>query len=160
MDNAALLAGAPVAYPVDIGEVTDIPPGPLPQTIGEEGGIGIQPMHLNGPGFSVADALGLFNIFVGIMLVMAIIFFVGGLITWAVRLGTLGRHEGIRLMEWGVAILFVLLILLAIVKYLVIHPSALAIVVSIVVGLFICWIIFEVVRAGGAKKKEERPPRP
>lgn len=154
MDNQVQAAAADIASPVPIAEPTDIPPGPLPQAFPEQGSFGAGSVQIHGPGFTLQDALGLFNIFVGVMIVMAIILFFGGVITWAVRLGTIYRHEGIRLMEWGVAVLFVVLVLLAIVKYLILHPHALTIVVSIAVGLFIAWVVFEVMRSGGAAKEE------
>jgi hypothetical protein len=109
---------------------------------------------IGGTGITGGDIFGLFNIFVGLMVVGAIIAFVAGLIVWTVRLGTVGRSEGIRIMEWGVVVLFVVVVLLAIVQYFTTHPAAVTILIAIVVALFIGYIVLEVIRGSGGDKEE------
>ena len=110
---------------------------------------------LSGQGITGTDIFGLFNIFVGLMVVGSIIAFVTGLIVWIVRLGTIGRSEGIRIMEWGVVLLFVVLVLLAIVQYFTSHPTVVTILIAIVIALFIGYIVLEVIKGGGGGEKEE-----
>lgn len=94
----------------------------------------------------VSQTLGLFNIFVGLMIVAAALCFFGGLITWAVLLGTVRRVMGIRIMEWGVAILFVLAILLAVVQFFQSNPAASTFVVSALVVCAVGWALFSATR--------------
>ena len=58
----------------------------------------------------LTTVIAIFNILVGLMLVMSILMLMGGLGTWYVRLGTSPtyRDEAIKMMQWGVATLFVL----------------------------------------------------
>lgn len=107
------------------------------------------------PGVTGAEIFGLFNIFVGLMLVGAILAFVTGLIVWVVRLGIVGRSEGIRIMEWGVVTLFVLVVLLAIEQYFVSHPAAITVLFAVVIALFVGYVVIHVIKGGGGEKKEE-----
>ena len=107
-------------------------------------------------GFGTVDFFGLFNIFVGLMIVASILIFGAGVIIWLVRIGTIARVEGVRTMEWGVVILFVLVVLLAIVQYFQSHPWAATFVVSLIILFFIIWLVAEATKGGGEKKKEEK----
>jgi hypothetical protein len=113
---------------------------------------------LAGQGITVNDVLSLFNIFVGLMVVTAVLLFVGGLIAWAARLGTVGRVQGIRLMEWGVVILFVLTVLLPIIQYFVGHPAATTMAVSVIVVIVIGYIVLEVIKSSGGKESARPAP--
>jgi hypothetical protein len=76
------------------------------------------------PGYAHADGIsqvaGLFNILAGLMLVVSFLLFFGGLGMWMARLGTFPtyRDDAIMMMQWGVAILFVLAALLALVQFI------------------------------------------
>jgi hypothetical protein len=76
------------------------------------------------PGYAHADGIsqvaGLFNILAGLMLVVSFLLFFGGLGMWMARLGTFPtyRDDAIVMMQWGVAILFVLAALLALVQFI------------------------------------------
>ncbi|MDP3646053.1 MAG: hypothetical protein Q8R25_03120 [bacterium] len=109
---------------------------------------------LPGQGITPVDIFSLFNIFVGLMVVSAIIAYAAGLITWMILLGTVGRSRGIRIMEWGVVILFVLVVLLAIVQFFVGHPAAATLAVSAVIAVFIGYIVLEVIKSSGGEEKE------
>lgn len=65
---------------------------------------------------AIAQAVGLFNVFVGLMLTASILLMVGGLIIWVIRFGTWPtyREEAFEYMKWAIAILFVLNVLLAV----------------------------------------------
>ncbi len=109
----------------------------------------------SGAGITGADIFGLFNIFVGLMLVGAIIAFVAGLIVWMVRIGTIGRSEGIRIMEWGVVTLFVLVVLVAVQQYFISHPAAVTALIAIIAILFVGYIVIEVIKGSGGGGKDE-----
>ncbi len=103
------------------------------------------------------QAIGIFNIFVGIMLTVALLTYGLGFILWVVRLGTWPtyRTEAIRVMEWSVAIIFILVLLLAIVQFFQLHPREAAWAVSIIVGVIVIWIIlYLAAHSGGGKKKD------
>lgn len=104
------------------------------------------------------QVVGLFNIFVGLMLTVALLTYGLGFFLWLARLGTWPtyRTEAIKIMEWSVVILFVLVVLLAIVQFFQYHPREAGWAVSIVVGIIIIWIIlYLAAHSGGEKKKEE-----
>lgn len=107
---------------------------------------------------ALAQAVGLFNIFVGLMLVAAFLLLGGGLIMWLIRLGTFPtyRDEAIRYMEWSVAVLFVLIILLVSVQFVQSHTTqALFVLGIIIVGVFVFFAVK--VLSAPEEKKEERP---
>lgn len=103
----------------------------------------------------ISQAVGFFNVFVGLMLTAAMLTYGIGLVVWWVRLGTWPtyRTEAIKIMEWSVVILFVLVILLAIVQFFQNHPRAAGYTVSVLVLALVVWAII-VMAAKGGKKDE------
>lgn len=103
------------------------------------------------------QVIGLFNIFVGLMLTVALFTYFLGFFLWLTRLGTWPtyRTEAIKIMEWSVVILFVLVVLLAIVQFFQFHPREAAFVVSVLVAIIIVWIILYLASRPKEKKKEE-----
>ena len=97
----------------------------------------------------------LFNIFVGLMLTAALLLFFGGLWVYFSRLGTWpnNRDEALKIMEWGVAVLFTLIILLAIVQFFQRYPKVMSMVVAGIVILILAGITLRVSMA--KKEKEE-----
>jgi hypothetical protein len=65
---------------------------------------------------TLSQVFGLFNILSGIMLVAGFLTTGGGFVVYLVRIGNNNRVDGIQIMMWGVTILFVLIVLLAIVQ--------------------------------------------
>lgn len=104
---------------------------------------------------TISEILGLFNIFVGLMLVAALLSYVGGLITWWVLLGLVGRTQGLHIMEWGVVILFVLVVLLAIDQFFLSHPAVATTLVAAVVIIFFVYMIVSVIGSGGGEAGHE-----
>src|SRR3989344_3668673 len=105
---------------------------------------------------TLAGVTGFFNIFVGLMLTVALVTYGIGAVIWIVRLGTWPsyRTEAIKILEWSVVILFVLVVLLAIVQFFQNHTREGSYVASIIVGLIIIWIILCLAaHSGGGKKK-------
>src|SRR3990167_6382361 len=84
---------------------------------------------------TLAGVTGFFNIFVGLMLTVARVTYGIGAVIWIVRLGTWPsyRTEAIKILEWSVVILFVLVVLLLIVQFFRYHPKEAGWVVSVIV---------------------------
>jgi hypothetical protein len=113
------------------------------------------------PGIVSAQALsqvaGIFNMFVGLMLVAAFLLYFGALAGWVARLGAYPsyRDEMIHLMMWAVAILFVLVLLLALIHFVQVYQAAAAFVFGIILFLIIVWIIMTAVTAAPKKDEDE-----
>ncbi|MDP2649001.1 MAG: hypothetical protein U1D26_03310 [Patescibacteria group bacterium] len=106
-----------------------------------------------------AKATGIFNIFVGMMLVAAILAYCTGFVLWIVRLGTWPtyRTAGIQVMEWSVVILFVLVVILMIVQLFRDHPYASSYTAALVVIGLIVWAMLAAAKSSASKKDEKRP---
>lgn len=98
----------------------------------------------------------LFNIFVGLLLTASILTFATGFVVWITRLGTWPtyRTEGVKIMEWAVVQLFVLVVLLMIVQLFRDHPDwgARLVALIVIVGIIIIVLSF------AKEKKPEKPP--
>ncbi len=112
------------------------------------------------PGVASAQILsnvaGLFNIFVGLMLTAAFMCMGTGVVLWIARLGTWPtyRDYAIEWMMWGVAVLFVLVILLAIVQFVQNHPAAASFAVGLIVLALAAWFVFMVATEKPEKEDE------
>lgn len=107
---------------------------------------------------TVGRVAGIFNVFVGLMLTAALVTYVFGFVMWWIRLGTWPsyRTEAIRVMEWSVAILFTLIVLLGIVQFFQQHQRAATYVISAIVLIIIIWAIVYIALHSGGEKKEEK----
>ncbi|NBV76775.1 hypothetical protein EBR66_01255 [bacterium] len=95
------------------------------------------------------------NLFSGILIVVSFIFFFGGFALYIARLGRTYRSEGIDLMQWGVSFLFVFLVLSTISRWTLLYPWAIPWVFALlIIGLFMVYILPELIAGGGEKKKE------
>lgn len=106
----------------------------------------------------LTQVVGLFNIFVGLMLVVALLAYGAGFVMWATRLGSWPspRDEAIHIMMWTPTILFVLVVLLAVVQFLQNHPRAGAYIISTIILLVVIGvIIYLALNARGEKKEKE-----
>lgn len=110
----------------------------------------------------ISKAVGLFNIFVGLMLTASILTYATGLIVWSTRLGSWPsyRTEAVKIMEWSVSMLFVLVVLLTIVQLLQNNAekaryalSVIAIVIVIGIGM----VLFAKSESGPPAEKHEEP---
>lgn len=106
----------------------------------------------------VTQLAGLFYLVVGLTLVMAILFMAAGGILWAFRLGTDEnyRDEAIRYMEWGVATLFTLILVLAVVEFIQTHTQTTLYIIGLIIIILVIWLVitsglFE----GGGKEDDE-----
>ncbi|MBI4087774.1 hypothetical protein HY418_00100 [Candidatus Kaiserbacteria bacterium] len=105
---------------------------------------------------AASQVAGLFNIFVGLMLVAAILVYAVGAIMWYTRLGTWPsyRTEGTKVLEWSVVILFVLVVILMVVQFFRDHPTAAAYVVAALFIVLLIFVIFSIMK--NSEKKEEK----
>lgn len=99
--------------------------------------------------FSLSAVIGLFNIIVGLMLVAAFLMFFGGLAGYLTRLGLVGREQGLHYMNWGVTILFVLIILIGIVQFFQFHPEVMFAILAFVVIAAVIWVVVKSLQEGG-----------
>lgn len=95
-------------------------------------------------GISAAEIIGLLNIVFGVMFVVACTMFIGGLVSFFVDFGNQERAKGITLMEWGVATLFVLVVLVGGVQYLQRNQSATNVITASIVVIGLAWVAFTV----------------
>ena len=100
---------------------------------------------------TVSTFLGLLNICAGVMIVAALLVFMGGFIRYLVLLGTDRRAMGLELMLWGVTILFVLVVMLGIVNIL---QGPLSFIIGIGVIIFLAVVIATSVLKAGKKPAE------
>ena len=117
----------------------------------------LAPFAVAGQVQAVSRIVGVFNIFVGLMLTASILLYGVGLIMWFIRLGTWPSYRtvAVRVLEWAVAVLLVLVVLLAIVQFFQGHPHAAAYVISFIVVAIVIWII--VYLASHSSERKERP---
>lgn len=108
-----------------------------------------------GSGITLQSLVGLFNIFVGLMLTASILLFGTGLCVWIIRLGTIHREDGIHIMVWAVNVLFVLVIVLALVQFFQKNVTLGYMIAAVLILLFILWLAFKVLGGGGEPAKDE-----
>lgn len=126
------------------------------------GMIGVFPYIVSAEAVTVPGIVGLFNIIAGFMFVASIATFVGGIISYMVDFGNQERLKGIHLMEWGVAILFVLVVLLGAVQFVQSHQGTANVIVATIVIIGAAAIVLMVLTDSPPpeKKKEGGPPKP
>ena len=100
---------------------------------------------------SAPQVLGFFNLLVGVMLVISVTLFLGGFIMYIVRLGTWPtyRTQALRIMSWGVAVLFTLVLILAVQQFLARHVLVAVSIAALIIILVVLWIIMQGVQSGG-----------
>lgn len=100
--------------------------------------------------------IGLFNIIVGLMLTASILIMGGGLALWYIRLGPSPsyRDEAIKMMQWAVAILFVLVMLLYVAQFVQTHRALTVMVVTAALAAAVAYFVATQVLAGGGEEEE------
>ena len=86
--------------------------------------------------FTLNQVLGFFNIIVGLFLTVAILSFGVGMILYMTRYGTWPREEAFPFMQFGITVLFVLSVLIALIHYFTKNTEQILYIISILV--FIC----------------------
>lgn len=99
----------------------------------------------------------LFNIFVGLMLTVGILIYIAGLGVYFSRLGTWPNHrdKAIKIMEWGIAVLFVLIVILIVVQHFQRYPMVASIAVAGLILLVALVIGVYVFRSGGEGEEKK-----
>ncbi|OGG80549.1 hypothetical protein A3A39_01520 [Candidatus Kaiserbacteria bacterium RIFCSPLOWO2_01_FULL_54_13] len=105
------------------------------------------------------QAIGLFHVVVGLLLAATLIIFATGVGLYIARLNTWPSHRetAIRVMEWAVTMLFVLIILIAIVNFFQRHST---IALTILAFVAIVAVAILIVRVAAQSKKTSAPARP
>ncbi|MDR3571559.1 MAG: hypothetical protein P4L81_05215 [Candidatus Pacebacteria bacterium] len=106
----------------------------------------------------IAQIAGLFYVVVGLALVAAFLQMGAGLMMWVVRLGTDNspRDVAIHRMEYAVATLFTLVLVLGVVEFIQTHLSQTLYILSVgLIGLFAWLVITSGAFSGGGEEKKE-----
>ena len=106
---------------------------------------------------TLTQIVGLFNIFVGLMLTASVLFLGGGLMSWFGRLGTSPtyRDDALKTMQIGVEILFSLIIILLLSQFVQEHTASAVFVLGLVILAFIAWLIRVAAQDAAAAKQEK-----
>ncbi len=106
---------------------------------------------------STAQVLSFFNLLVGLLLVASLLLFLGGFAMYLIRLGTWPtyRDTAITLMEWGVSILFTLIVLLIVQQFLLRNLFVAVSLASTIIIIVVAWVIVQDIAT--AKPPEEKP---
>lgn len=108
--------------------------------------------------FSFVQALGLFHIVFGLLLTFTLLIFGTGLVVYLARFNTWPSHReaAIVILEWGVAMLFMLVVLLAIVNFFQNHSAIALPILAFIIVVIVAIIIIKVV----ATPKKAAPAKP
>ncbi len=107
---------------------------------------------------NTAQVLGLFNLVVGLMLVASILLFVGGFVMYLIRLGTWPtyRDDAIVIMGWGVTVLFMLVVLLAIQQFLSRNILVAVSAAAFIIVLLVIYVVGKDILTQKPKKEDDR----
>ncbi len=99
----------------------------------------------------LTQLVGFFNIIVGLMLTVSILLMGAACLMWMVRLGTTPtyRDQAIHLMQWAIAILFTLTVILFIVQYVQKNTATAVYLIGFAVLAGIGWAIFVAMQGSG-----------
>lgn len=110
-------------------------------------------------GITILQLTGIFNIIAGVMLIASLGFFFGGGIYYLAYLGLPRRIDGTEYMLTGVRVLFALIVMLGVVRFIQSHVNLTITVLLIALAALVIWGLFFI---GSAKPEEEEhdgPPR-
>lgn len=107
----------------------------------------------------VSQIAGLFYIVVGLALTAAFLLMGAGTVMWIVRLGTDQQYRdyAITVLEWSVATLFTLILVLGVVEFVQTHTSATLYILSVAIILLLAWLVVTsgLLSGEGEEKKHE-----
>lgn len=104
----------------------------------------------------IPQLAGVLNIFVGLMLTLGILFFVGGFIEYIAHLGIKEREKGLEKMHLGVVVLFVLAALLWLSQFVQGHTALVITLLGAALVLFLGWVFLGDVLAPAPEAKPEK----
>ncbi len=107
---------------------------------------------------SLGSLAAFFNVTIGVLLVATILVFAVGFTLWVTRFNTWPsyRDETIQIMEWGIAMLFMLIILVALVRFVEEKSSLALTILSFLVLGGLAFLVFKVIALSKKAKKEEK----
>ena len=114
------------------------------------------------PRRSSPKTVDLLNIFAGLLLTAALLTYGLGFVMWITRLGSWPsyRTEGIKVIEWSTAILFVLVVMLMITNFFRDHSSLATYITAAIVVFIVLAVIISIATAPSEEKKPAKaPPR-
>lgn len=97
----------------------------------------------------IGQLFGLFNIVAGLLLVAALLTFGGGLVSYFGRLALAKRDESLITMQWGVRLMFVLVLMLGIVEFIQLHTALVLQLLAVAVLIGLIYTIMLVVKSSG-----------
>ena len=109
---------------------------------------------------SLSKAFGYLDIFVGLFLTASIIMFAGALLVYFTRYGTPRRADAFPFMEGAIAIVFVLIVLLALVHYFQKHTNAALYVLGVILFILLAKLLMSVIGSKKAKAPAGPPGSP
>ena len=103
---------------------------------------------------TITEILLFFNLFAGLMLTASLILFLGGFAMYLVRLGTYPtyREDALVYMQWGVSVLFALIVLLGVQQFLLSHMIVAMTIGTLLLIALVIWAFTD------EPKKEEKKP--
>lgn len=104
---------------------------------------------------TLVQVLGVFHLLVGLFVVVTFFTFATGVFVYIVRLGTWPTHRdtAIKVLEWAIAMMFILILLIALV-YLFQSYSRIALtILGVIVIIGVVILIARMASVGGKKKK-------
>ncbi len=109
----------------------------------------------NASAMTLLQALGVFHMFLGAYLVVTLLVFSIGVYSYFARLGTWPTYRdiSIEVMEWGLVMLFVLVVLLGIVQFFQKYPGG---ALPILAFVLIVIAAFFILRFAAVPKKKEK----
>ena len=105
-------------------------------------------------GPTLSEAVGFLNVVAGLMLVLAILLFVGGFVGWVTRLGLTGRDEGIYYMVYGAYILAALIVVLAVIHFVQFHTQLVLTLLGVAIVILIGWFAIQVAASSGEEEEK------
>jgi hypothetical protein len=108
---------------------------------------------------TISQFVGVFNIFVGLMITLSILLMATGTIMWVVRLGTSPtyRDDAIKVMQWAIALLFTTTVLLFVAQFVQRHTATAVFIIGFFILAAAAWFIFTEFQSAAhhVEKKEE-----
>ena len=103
---------------------------------------------------TLVQVVGLFYVAVGLLVSFTLGIFVVGVCIWIARFNTWPSHResAIRILEWAVSMLFVLILLIALVYFIQRHSTVALSILAVIAIIAVLALIASV--AAGAKKKK------
>lgn len=104
---------------------------------------------------TVPQLLGYFEIVMGLFVAISVVVFVGALIVYFIRLGTVHREDTFVYMYFSITTVFILSIILAVIKFLQTHTAITLYVIATIIFIIAATIIIRIASIKTEEKREE-----